>query len=519
MLLLCEDEVGDRPRLLRHGVRRRAACCGTRRCPASTHAERARDLRRDEPRHRRAAHGRRRRASAWPTTASPATTSSARSAAGPSSTRPRSPQPIEAMDRLIEWLPAHIPASARDDAQVLDRARRLPPRQPDLPRRPSRASSPCSTGSCRRSAIRSPTSATTACRGTSRRARSAASAASTSRRSASRPRSEYVRRYCERTGRADPDALMADWNFYLAYNLFRIAGILQGIAKRVEAGTASSEQARQSGRRRAAAGRAGLAVRAAAPERRTASTALTGDSHGLRILGQDQGAAERSCCASWTSTSTRPSSATRPRSRPTPRPASAGRRCRPIEELKPKARAAGLWNLFLPPTAGGRLGLRRRAACPTWNTRRWPRSWAACRGRREVFNCSAPDTGNMETIERYGTRRASRQRWLEPLLDGEIRSAFAMTEPAVASSDATNIEARIEREGDEYVINGRKWWISRRRRPALQDLHRHGQDRSRRAAPLAAVDDPGAGRHAGHHDRCARSPCSATTTRRTATWR
>ena len=142
----------------------------------------------------------------------------------------------------------------------------------------------------------------------------------------------------------------------------------------------------------------------------------------------------------------------------------AGKRWTPlavIEALKPKARAAGLWNLFLPPSAEGAssrttdrgAGLSNQEYAPLAEIMgRVP--WAS-----EVFNCSAPDTGNMEVLVRYGSPEHQR-RWLEPLLAGEIRSAFAMTEPAVASSDATNIEARIERRGDEYVINGRKWWTS-----------------------------------------------------------
>jgi acyl-CoA dehydrogenase len=121
-----------------------------------------------------------------------------------------------------------------------------------------------------------------------------------------------------------------------------------------------------------------------------------------------------------------------------------------VEELKAEARSRGLWNLFLPDVSGlTNVEYAALAEITGWSTHIAP----------EAINCDAPNTGNMEVLHMFGTPEQKSQ-WLQPLMEGEIRSAFAMTEPDVASSDATNISTRIERDGDDYVINGRKWWIS-----------------------------------------------------------
>ena len=161
-----------------------------------------------------------------------------------------------------------------------------------------------------------------------------------------------------------------------------------------------------------------------------------------------------------------------------------------VETLKPKVRAAGLWNLFLPPSEH-RPGLTNYEYAPLCEI--MGRSHLA----PEVFNCSAPDTGNMEVLERYGTD-AQKAQWLEPLLEGRIRSAFAMTEPDVASSDATNIQSRIVRDGDDYVINGRKWYTTNATDPRCRIIifmgktaPDHPDRHQQQSMILVPIDTPG----------------------------
>jgi len=153
-----------------------------------------------------------------------------------------------------------------------------------------------------------------------------------------------------------------------------------------------------------------------------------------------------------------------------------------LEELKKKARAEGLWNLFLPPSPQHDEGEYRGAGLTNLDYALCAEQMGRVSFASEAFNCSAPDTGNMEVLHRYGSPE-QKAKWLRPLLAGEIRSAFLMTEPAVASSDATNIETAIKRDGHHYVVNGRKWWITGAMSPRCK------------VAIVMGKSDPGAPKH------------------------
>ena len=260
-------------------------------------------------------------------------------------------------------------------------------------------------------------------------------------------------RYAERTGRD-----VANVGYYEVLGVFKLAVIIQQIYRRFHRGQTQDERFRNFGER------ANALARLAA---RLAEQILT-DLMTFEFRRKSKDLQQR--LTAFMDEHIYPNERRYHEHSRTGR--TAGSRCPIIEELKPKARAAGLWNLFLPESEHG-AGLTNLEYAPL----------CEIMGRvavaPEVFNCSAPDTGNMEVLVRYGTAE-QKERWLEPLLAGEIRSCFAMTEPEVASSDATNIAA-AHRARRRRLRHQRPQVVDlRRRRPALQDRHLHGQDRSRR---------------------------------------
>ncbi|XP_066299724.1 acyl-CoA dehydrogenase family member 10-like isoform X2 [Branchiostoma lanceolatum] len=285
---------------------------------------------------------------------------------------------------------------------------------------------------------------------------------------------QYMEEYCQRMG----DPPVANWDFYQAFSFFRVAAILQGVYKRATQGQASSKQAISVGimAKEAAelawkfATREGFRV-FNTPQDNSGLVAVTPESlledvknihYKLRKFmdehiypNEEKLSAHQNSADRWN-----------------PHPL--------VEELKTEAKASGLWNLFLPREAdpevkfgAGLTNVEYAHLCETMG-----RSIYA----PEVFNCSAPDTGNMEVLVKYGNPEQQGE-WLDRLLDGSIRSCFAMTEPQVASSDATNIQASIVRDGDSYVLNGHKWWTS------------GGMDPRCKLCIFMGKTDPGTDRH------------------------